>query len=323
MKMIAANFKRSMLCIGSVLTLLGLTAPVQAASCYYGGSSTGERDNNFNFGTVIVQRDAPPGTILATKTSTFAPATNILVCNPTPFRMGWRHLKFSTLSSYGNLVYDTNIAGVGIRVRYPGARALPDADLSSNIREVWLGNALSVELVKTSAGATGSGTISSGKLMRYVELSSGAGGFNATLIGVNQIHAAACTVTNTAIQVPLGNKMRTDFGGIGSTSPDETFNIPLNCNSGTKVKVTLDGDSAGAPGVLKLSPSSVNPVADGIGVQVLYKDRPITFGSPLDAGTASSAGAFNIPLKARYYQTKAGVTTGEANATATFTMTFN
>jgi len=63
-------------------------------------------------------------------------------------------------------------------------------------------------------------------------------------------------------------------------------------------------------------------VATGVGVQMLYKNTPVTLGSTIIVGTASS-GVYNIPLVGRYYQTQANVTSGKANAMATFTMTYN
>jgi type 1 fimbria pilin len=62
--------------------------------------------------------------------------------------------------------------------------------------------------------------------------------------------------------------------------------------------------------------------AQNVGVQVLdSRGNPIPFGTAISAGTVT-AGTFNVPLDARYYQTGASVTAGQVNATATYTITY-
>ncbi|WP_413727670.1 fimbrial protein [Sodalis sp. RH19] len=141
--------------------------------------------------------------------------------------------------------------------------------------------------------------------------------------GIITVIVNACSVTNTAITVPMGNVDRAEFTAIGSTAGLRGFTIPLDCNPGINVRVQFDGISAGsATNVLALSPSSSPPAATGVGVQILYNSNPVTLGAPLAVGTTTAAGFFNIPLEARYYQTESTVTPGLANSTATFTLTY-
>ncbi|CDF92583.1 Fimbrial adhesin [Pseudomonas sp. SHC52] len=88
--------------------------------------------------------------------------------------------------------------------------------------------------------------------------------------------------------------------------------------------MTLDGTrhSSGVTGVLALNSASTT-VATGLGLQLLYKNTAVALGTPIAVGTTTSSGAYNIDLTARYYQTGAKVTAGQANSTATFTMTYN
>ncbi|WP_304361758.1 fimbrial protein [Collimonas fungivorans] len=136
----------------------------------------------------------------------------------------------------------------------------------------------------------------------------------------------ACSVTNTAVQVPLGSTDLSYFTGIGKTTPDHAFPVNLDCAAGTRVKITLDGtadNAAPGRGVVALTPSSSNTVAKGVGVQLLYSSQPVILGSVLDGGTAATAGAYPVNFIARYYQTEATVQPGLANAAVTFTMTYN
>lgn len=313
-----------LLCVGS-----GFSNAVQAACSFYTGAS--EQRSTFSFGSITVQRDTPAGTVLAERVATKGNDDQKVVCTTGTWRYDFNEFRFTTLSAYGNNVYDTNIPGVGIRMYstsaggdvrgalpYWGSLQFPPAVA------LWTGSAKTVQLVKTSSNTVGAGVITPGTLSRgFMNTSPRLYFYTMTLTNAT-IVAAACTVTNTSVLVPLGQKMTTDFTGVGSTTKNESFNIPLNCNANTRVKVTLDGtaDPSGAKGVLALSPSGTEKVATGVGVQVLYNNTPVTFGSLITVGTAGS-GVYNIPLVGRYYQTASKVTSGRANATATFTMTYN
>ncbi|WPU21033.1 fimbrial protein [Cedecea neteri] len=319
-----------LLMLGALLCTGAVFSDETLAACAF-SAGTSEQRTTFNMGTITVQRDLPAGTILAERTSSRGADGAYANCTGGTWRYDFDEMKFPTLSAYGNNVYDTNIEGVGIRMMTTsfggeGKRPLPYWGTFTNppTTGIWIGSIKTVQLVKTSSNSVGAGAISTGTLARgYLTPGNRFYFFTMSLTG-GTIVRAACTVTNTSISVPLGTKMTTDFTGVGSTTKDEAFNIPLNCNANTRVKVTLDGtaDPSGAKGVLALSPSSGEKVATGVGVQVLYNKNPVTFGSLISIGTAGS-GAYNIPLVGRYYQTAAKVTGGKANATATFTMTYN
>lgn len=314
----------SLLCAGALFS-----SPAEAICSFSSGAS--EQRSSFNMGTITVQRDTPVGTVLVERTFPEGPATSQVNCTTGTWPYVFGELKFNTLSAFGNAVYDTNIEGIGIRIySYAlggvGRGPIPFSASFTNppTGAVWHQGGKAVQLVKTSANSVGAGAISTGTLSRgYMNISPRLYFYTVSLTG-GTIVRAACTVTNTSISVPLGQKMTAEFTGVGSTTRNEPFNIPLNCNANTRVKVTLDGTahSSGAAGVLALSPSSGGTVATGVGVQVLYNNNPVSFGTLINIGTAGS-GAYNIPLVGRYYQTNARVTGGQANATATFTMTYN
>ncbi|MFZ4832477.1 fimbrial protein [Rouxiella sp. Mn2063] len=322
--------KQKLLLLGGLLCAgAGFSNTALAACSFNAGAS--EQRSTFSFGSITVQRDTPAGTVLAERVFARGTDAQKVNCTNGTWRYDLNEFRFATLSAYGNDVYDTNIPGVGIRmystsaggdVRRPlpywGNLTVPPA------ASLWIGSAKTVQLVKTSSNTIGSGAITPGTLSRGFMNTSPRLYFYTMTLSNATIVAAACTVTNTSISVPLGQKMTTDFTGVGSTTKNEAFTIPLNCNANTRVKVTLDAtaDPSGIKGVIALSPSGTEKVATGVGVQVLYNNNPVTFGSMITVGTAGS-GVYNIPLVGRYYQTASKVTSGRANATATFTMTYN
>lgn len=276
---------------------------------------------NFSFGTVTVQRDAPIGSILATKS---------LVAMGARFNCtsAWNFAgvlnTFTTPNPYGNSVYDTNISGVGLQISVGG-------NINGPLPYFYLKNAggyiiqatMVANLVKTSSGAVGSGNLSIGVLATLS--ADNITTYSLGLTGANTIVSVACSVTNTAINVPMGNVQRSKFSGPGYEGDPVPFSIPLDCDANTRVNFKLDAtaDSSGAPGVMALNSSALGTAASGVGIKLTRSGAPLAFGTVIPAGTVTSAGRFSIPLVARYYQTAPNVTAGQANATATFTMTYN
>lgn len=138
------------------------------------------------------------------------------------------------------------------------------------------------------------------------------------------VSTPTCTVTNKSINVPMGDIKRSEFSAIGSTAANKTFNIFLNCEVSTNIKMTLTAtsDSSKAPGVIALNSAGGGTVADGVGIQLLNNNKPVTLGAPFTVGTALSEST-RVEMVARYYQTKSTVIAGKANGTATFTFTYN
>ncbi len=137
---------------------------------------------------------------------------------------------------------------------------------------------------------------------------------------------SGCSVATQSLSIPvsLGLTPQTDFTGVGTASQSIPFNIELiDCSPTTNVKVTFS-DTSGSPspsipGVLALIPGG----ATGVGIQLLDDaNTPIPLDIPFDVGQTVGT-TFSIPLKARYYQTGTTMTTGPANSTANFTMTYD
>ncbi|HDL7837373.1 TPA: fimbrial protein [Yersinia enterocolitica] len=135
---------------------------------------------------------------------------------------------------------------------------------------------------------------------------------------------AGCELTRPDINFNLGAQQQKDFTSIGSKGRDNTQKIALTCDPNTKYFLQIDGIAEpNHPGVLKLTPDS--GAASGVGVQLLANNKEIEIGKTKEMGTSASSGT-NLPEKiditARYYQTADKVTPGSANASATFTLTY-
>lgn len=302
--------------VGALLLMLSQST---AAKCSWSPGRPGEVTGNVNFGRVIVQRDSPIGTILSTATTgAFAAGGNLYGCDTAWVSRGDLSL-FPTLSSYGNNVYSTNIAGIGIRVLSYSKRPFPftsNALANTHLAIPAPGN--TVELIKTSAGAVGAGVLMTGTVGRQSISGSSSFGASTALAGVNTIIPVACSITNLVIYVGLDPAKVTDFKGVGSTAKPKDFQISLNCDAGTKVFMTLEGIRAGPTGVL--APENMT---SGVGIQLLKGNLPVALGTPLDFGVITNAGLATLTLTARYYQIAKTVAGGEIKAAATFTMVYN
>lgn len=137
--------------------------------------------------------------------------------------------------------------------------------------------------------------------------------------------APTCTIAVDPTVVTLPVVITSNFNAPGSVAGQTSFNVQLNCPStavGANLAITLATNSpvTGATGVIANTTGS--GFAKNVGVQVLDGNgNPVSFTTAIPAGTAT-AGSFNIPLNARYYQTGAPVSGGNVKATATYTITY-
>ncbi|MGX5011158.1 fimbrial protein [Enterobacter asburiae] len=320
-----------------MLAVLTVAPGTSMAACtWFNGAHQGTV--NFNLGTLIIQRDAPVGSVLATSKITRADvaaavgvgtsSTPMLECSGDTEIVG--NSSYSTGTYGGSNILDTGIQGLGIKVAFTNMSVLIsniafppqyNMNLLGKLAPDLIGD-VTISLIKT-ASVTGSGIIPAGSVMHF---STGSlGNVVNYALASSAVSTAACSVTQSLIPVFMGQVLKTRFNGVGSYSDEVGFKVPLNCDAGSKVNITLDGmkDGSGAPGVIALTPPASGVSASGVGLQVLYAGVPVNLGSAISAGTASSAGSMEIPFTARYYQTTGSVTAGTANATATFTMTYN
>lgn len=327
-----------------LLTLFIVPGVTYAYTCTSGSATTISPPN------IIVQRDLPVGSQIGSDVTT--PIVTAFTCsnNTTPTltyqQFGGKGYGTYVATLNGRRVYSTNIAGIGYSVTvvstnncagYTGSVDGNDnVDGNQNNKIICSVNGLmgsqpiqgqmKISYYKT-ATTTGSGAVTGSTVASFIlrnnqnswqnpETYVSAASFNVTTL--------ACTVTNTAISVPMGTVEKRSFSGVGTWPGDsntKSFTIPLNCNSGTRVNLQIDGSVQSATnGVLNLNSGTGS--ATGVGIQLLYNDQPLALGTSFLAGTTTSSGTYNIALKSRYYQTADNITTGSANSSATFTLTY-
>ncbi|HEL2958404.1 TPA: type 1 fimbrial protein [Stenotrophomonas maltophilia] len=238
-------------------------------------------------------------------------------------------------------VYETEMPGVGVRVRRSGSTfpipttIIPPGQQPMPIGwEAWY----EVSLIKTSSRAGSGVAIPQGLFARrYYD----GDGPNIRIVSLN-FSSPVTTVSSTCevqagsrnIAVGFGDVPRSSFTGVGSRAASRDFDIRLSCQGNAAagqavVSLRLDADQDGSnmPGVLKLS--AVADSATRIGIQLVQRDggneREIRFGQPVRIGTTGvGSSVLTLPLRARYVQTQAGtVGAGLANGQATFTLQYN
>ena len=230
--------------------------------------------------------------------------------------------------------FNTNLAGVGLKFAITGNPACAIEDITKIACNIKLKNQ-QVHFVilrlffKTDLQQEfGTINIPQGNIKYYLEQDGPATakdlpGILGAATGV--INKNGCTLKTPNLDFDLGKHQQNSFKGIGSTGREITQPIILSCNPKTKYFLSVNGDDAGALGVIKLSQAL--GMASGIGVQLLTaKDnQPIILTATKEMGTSaigSKDSEQTIGITARYYQTDTTITPGIANASATFTMTY-
>lgn len=322
------------LALASVLTLLSFNS-FALVNCHFVGSNT-EGSETVSFGDIIIQRDAPIGTVLGSINlwQRYLSHGNVADCP----RTGGYYPSIDVGAEYtrvmfnGEELFQTGINGLAIRVRAMNNNRMPrtsgswcnaaDTTYRWCARFSWGYQSNSIELVKI--GKTESGSIKSGEIL-IRGFTNGEGRVFTTNLTSSKVTTVACSVVNSNIQVNMNPASATDFRKNSGIAGKTDFKIDLDCDASTNVNVTIDPGSAGAEnsanGILKLD-NAGGQTASGIGLQILSQGVPVQFGQMKRIGTTSAEGAFSVPLQAQYIQTAADITAGKANASATFTMTY-
>ncbi|WP_181969832.1 fimbrial protein [Paraburkholderia sp. DHOC27] len=300
-----------------------------------------------NLPSVSVPANLAVGQTIPGATASFAIPVNCTVNPGADWYMTTSPTAAITLVAGFSDVYTTSGmgAGVGFRMRnaagvvmapisYAGATGTYDMGASKLGANVIQGT---FELVKTGTVATGSFGFSDYAHVPSKEYANGGAAsksmlsFNYTVLN-NSVASCSVTTTNVAVSMPYTNTSA--FKGIGTTASATHFDLGLQCDPNAKpaVSFTDSASISNQTNTLTLAPGST---AAGVGVQLLYQNVPVTFGSASYSYTTSStptttgvalgtlSGVQNIPFQARYIQTAASVTPGLVKAIATFTMNYN
>lgn len=134
----------------------------------------------------------------------------------------------------------------------------------------------------------------------------------------------SCEVSNNAknLNVTLGRVEKSSFKEVGSISGKTAFAITLNCAEGTNVNMTFDGVlKDNNDSILELDDSAQENTAKGVGVQIAYQDTPLQLNKSTPLAQNVPEGPKTFPFEAHYIKT-GDISSGIANATATFTLTY-
>lgn len=184
---------------------------------------------------------------------------------------------------------------------------------------------LGVQLYKY-AKKTGSGTVDSRTVGAFI-LENDSMGWARPEVQVTidnfNIHTIECRLLNSSTSVDMGSVNVTQFKGIGTHPADDNtkeFSINTDCSSGVKLKFNITGNMfSSEKGVLNTTPGEKN--SQGVGLQLLYNDKPLPLGKDIQAGKMVD-GVNSLKMKARYYQIGNKIKPGIANSNAIITVTF-
>ncbi|WP_261409798.1 fimbrial protein [Serratia quinivorans] len=284
---------------------------------------------------LVIQRDTPLGVAVWTSgPSTSSGGGTVINCTTgTAFIEATQYVTAPTLVSGYTDVYQSNIPGIGFRVRNQGTYSLwdsipksisytpPATDSNWTYTEnkyiffkmelIYIGGTASGKLSFASPLASlTTGSVTAGQL--YID-------------GSSTVSKVACSLSSTSINVPLGDVLISKFTGVGVSTADKSFNLGLTCDKEAKINVSLAGtqntDTTEAS-VLALTSAGQTGTATGVGVQLLYGGTPLKINNNLALKTSTAGGKETLPFTARYYQTKATVGIGQANSSATLNITY-
>ncbi|EPJ0597166.1 fimbrial protein [Enterobacter roggenkampii] len=135
------------------------------------------------------------------------------------------------------------------------------------------------------------------------------------------VNVLACSITTPVVNVQMPSFYKSSFTGIGSTTSATEFRIGASCDSGVMPTITFSGQSiSGATDIFAINGGTGS--ATGVGVQLLYGSSAVNQGTAVPMNQTSAAGVTEFPFSARYIQTENTISSGQANATITFTLSY-
>ncbi|MDC9580799.1 fimbrial protein [Xenorhabdus sp. PR6a] len=291
-----------------------------------------------SFGTIVIPRDHPIGTTIGEiRLDQMYEQDDIALCHK-PTAAWWDEPGFVRAHYNNDAIYESGVPGVGIRINTWGPGygidwlpRIVEHPSTCNTSKYPHGNGqlycgrtwgyLTVQLIKI-APTTGSGET---HRLRLTSARLGNGTIvNTFYLENTHIVTQGCSLRQNTIFVNMGDIRKSEFRGINSTAGTQNFDLGLDCDANLNVQVLLDGRPAksNANNIWALDYSSDNVTATGIGLQILYQNRPLSMRSTVVSGSTQSGGYIQIPLSARYIQTDTRITPGKADATATVTLTY-
>lgn len=327
-----------LLCPALALLLLGST--MAQAECFTLSGGQSGASLFMDIGRVIVDADAPVGSVVAKRSWTLRDISTTYRCSGN--NQFESRVTMAGSQNNGNSVWSTNIPGIGLHYSLKNSQSMPlTYDNKTTINstpgsDVSMKNAtFTLEVVKTAL-LSGSGKIAGGQYTTFGNASAGNPLFT-TWMRENSlvIVSPSCQISNTTnFNVDMGSVSFSAFKGVGSTAGGRDFAIKLQCPggagvTGTRVNMTFDGNLADnttvAQGVLR-NDLKGGSVAYGIGVQILDKNRKLVEfrkANPVATLTGEATQFLNLAYFARYYQYLPQPTAGAVQAHMVFNVTYD
>lgn len=298
-----------------------------SADAYFGPT------DDVHFNDVIVQRDTPVGTVIASVAGEMSGGEYYYGITDCDIYVAMNYQ--GAVPAPIEHVYNTNVPGVGIRFYFStwshgGVYASPTPgtflDHFSTAMSYGI-NPPVVDLIKT--GNITSGSLATGSVAHVYALNNENTNGDVTW-SINSpavITQVACAINSGPLSFSIGNVLSAQFISTGTVSQEvKTVDLKLDCDPEANINFTLTGvqnpDSSDSS-ILALTGQGQDDakIADGIGVQLLYNDKPLKLNERLEI--KHSAGGNEIfPITARYIQTKDKIKAGIANTTATLNLTY-
>lgn len=335
-----------------------VTSVAHASSCDYTGGTTGPISLSAPFsGSLTVGRDVPVGSVIYTAQATSFRVVNVLCTKGTT---SWEYRLLSTprpLSNFvhpvfGRTVYQTAVPGIGVVAWATSTKGIPGPVESFTAADDIVRNVIYhnfyIGLIKT--GDVSAGTVSATDLPTFEYVAIGDRTVRIHFGSASgQVAIVASTCTTPDISVDLGRHQLGELSGVGSTTAWVPVNVPLsNCpaffaatatgkdQDGTLFRSTtantlayrLDPTTSIANaslGVMNVQASSAPPSTTGIGIQMATAaGANVSYGTNVDAGLTllPTPASYVLGFKARYYQTSASPTPGQANGSVTVTLVY-
>ncbi|KWF35837.1 fimbrial protein [Burkholderia pseudomultivorans] len=143
-----------------------------------------------------------------------------------------------------------------------------------------------------------------------------------------EITTAPCSIdgTNANQTVPLGSISTNALQTAGATSTPKDFQIALtgcSLNTVQSASVTFQGVSdLNSPDLLALTAGPTTAKNVAVGIYDVFNKKELALNSASD-GIPIANGSNVLPFQAYYKATGSGVTAGDANASAQFTVSYN
>jgi major type 1 subunit fimbrin (pilin) len=305
------------------LVLLALFHPMNASaqSCAFTTGSAANL-NATTPATISIPRDAAIGTVIYSTGKTLNPSTTFNITCPSGATTGVQNIAGPQPAAAVTFfpIGDTGISYQFLNINSSAQGAFPQNVVGSS----WGSSpaiSYTIQFIKTGPIASGT-TLSAQPLGTYQFGNQTA--FNLMLTTSMTISQPACTTSDVAVN--MGMPSTSGFKGVGSRVAITPFAIKLNnCPSGiNSVAYQIDATTSVINSAASVVALNMASSATGLGLQILDDTlKPVPLGTTIPVKAYSKAGGnFSILLNAAYYQTNSTVTSGRANSSMIFTMTY-